>query len=134
VPLNEGDLFSTNQIREGLDALHKLYGSYGYINFVTVPITEVDERSGMISLTLELDEGKQFRVRTVEVEGLNPQTRENLKWRLRPGDIFNFELLKAFFTDNKNILPSGASPLNVELLKNEKSGTMEIRLVFPSCP
>ena len=134
VPLVDGGLFSTNQIREGLDALKKLYGSYGYINFVTVPITEVDDHNGMISLILELDEGKQFRIRSVDVQGLDPQTRGALKWRLQPGDLFNYEFFKDFFTDNKNILPSGASPLNAELRKNEKSGTVDIRFVFPSCP
>jgi hypothetical protein len=88
----------------------------------------------MISLIIELDEGKQFRVRRVEVQGLDPQTRDILKWRFQAGDLFNFELLKAFFTDNKNILPSGASLLNTELIKNEKNGMVDMRLVFPSCP
>lgn len=134
VPLVDGGLFSTSQIREGLDALKELYGSYGYINLVAVPITEFDDRSGMISLILELDEGKPFQIRSVEVQGLNPQTRENLKWRLQPGDIFNYELFKDFFTDNKDILPSDASPSNAELHKDEKNGTVDVRFVFPSCP
>src|SRR5579862_2559152 len=134
VPLHEGELFRANQIREGLDSLKKLYGSYGYINFVAMPITEVDDRSGMISLILELDEGKQFRIRSVEVQGLDPQTKGALKWRIQAGDLFNYEFFKDFFTDNENILPSGASPLNAELHKNDKSGTVDIRFVFPSCP
>ena len=134
VPLHEGELFRANQIREGLDSLKKLYGSYGYINFVAMPVTEVDNRSGMISVILELDEGKQFRIRSVEVQGLDPQMNGALKWRLHPGDIFNYELFKDFFTDNENVLPSGASPVNAELHKDEKSGTVDIRFVFPSCP
>ena len=134
VPLHEGELFRANQIREGLDSLKKLYGSYGYINFVAMPITEVDDRSGMISLILELDEGKQFRIRSVEVQGLDPQTKGALKWRIQAGDLFNYEFFKDFFTDNENILPSGASPLNAELHKNDKRGTVDIRFVFPSCP
>ena len=134
VPLHEGELFRANQIREGLDSLKKLYGSYGYINFVTVPVTEVDDRNGMISLILELDEGEQFRIRGVEVQGLDPLTKGALKWRLQPGDLFNYELFKDFFTDNKGILPSGASPVNAELHKDEKNGTVDIRFVLPSCP
>jgi len=134
VPLYEGELFRANQIREGLDSLKKLYGSYGYINFVTVPITEVDDRNGMISLILELDEGKQYRIRSVEVQGLDPQMKGALKWRLQPGDLFNYELFKDFFTDNENVLPSGASPVNAELHKDEKNGTVDIRFVLPSCP
>ena len=134
VPLSEGELFSTRQIREGLDALKQLYGSYGYLNFVASPLTEVDDSSGMISLIMELDEGRQFRVRRIEVQGLDPQTEGRLKWRIKPGDIFNGKFLGDFFADNKNILPSGASPENAELHKNEKSGTVDVLFRFPTCP
>lgn len=134
VPLIDGGLFSTSQIREGLDALKKLYGSHGYINFVATPITEVDDRSGMISLILELDEGKPFRIRSVEVQGLDPQTEGILRWPFHPGDIFNYELFEDFFADNKDFLPPGASARNAELIKSEKSGTVDIRFVFRSCP
>ena len=133
VPLSNGELFSTKQIREGLDALGRLYHSHGYINFVATPVTEVDDSDGTISLTLELDEGKQFRLRKTEVQGLNPQSESALMWPMQPGDIFNGELFENFFTDNKDILPAGASPRNAELKKNEKSGTVDIRLVFPTC-
>ena len=133
VPLSDGDLFRTKQIREGLDALGRLYHSHGYINFVAMPLTEVDDSNGTISLTLELDEGRQFRLRKTEVYGLEPQAANALKWPMHPGDIFNNELFEDFFTDNKGILPAGASPRNVELKKNEKSRTVDIRLVFPAC-
>ena len=133
VPLSNGELFSTKQIREGLDALGRLYHSHGYINFVATPVTEVDDSDGTISLTLELDEGKQFRLRKTEVQGLNPQSESALKWPMHPGDIFNNELFEDFFTDNKDILPAGASPRNAELIKNEKYGTVDIRFVFPTC-
>src|SRR5579862_348351 len=50
VPLNDGDLLSTKQIKEGLDALKRLYGSHGYINCVAIPLTEADDSNGTISL------------------------------------------------------------------------------------
>ena len=134
VPLSDGDLFSTKQIREGLDALARLYHSHGYINFVAMPLTEVDDSNGTISLTLGLDEGRQFRLRKAEVQGLEPHAANALRWPMQPGDIFNNKLLEDFFTDNKGTLPAGTSPSNVELKKNEKYGTVDIRLVFPACP
>ena len=134
VPLSEGELFSTRQIRDGLDALKQLYSSHGYINFVATPLIEVDDRSGMISLIMELDEGRQFRLRKIEVQGLDPQTEDRLKWQMKPGDIFNSYFVEAFFADNKNILPSGASPENAELYKNEKNRTVDVLFRFPTCP
>jgi outer membrane protein assembly factor BamA len=88
----------------------------------------------MISLILELDEGRQFRIRKREVQGLDPQTESRLKWRIQPGDVFNNELFEEFFVDNKDILPSGASPTNAELRKNEKFGTVDVLFRFPICP
>jgi hypothetical protein len=88
----------------------------------------------MISLIMELDEGRQFRVRKIEVQGLDLQTEGRLKWQMKPGDIFNSYFVEAFFTDNKNILPSGASPENAELYKREKYGTVDVRFRFPTCP
>jgi len=134
IALSAGDLFRTTPIREGLDALKRLYGSRGYINFVATPITEVDDGSGTISLIMELDEGRQFHVRKIRVQGVDPRTEGSLKWRIHPGDIFNNELFEDFFADNKGILPAGASPRNAELTKIEKNGTVDIRVVLQTCP
>jgi outer membrane protein assembly factor BamA len=134
VPLTDGELFRTGQIRKGIDALKRLYLVHGYINFVATPLTEVDDRTGMISLILELDEGRQFRVGKVEVLGLDPQTERALKWRIQPGDIFKFDFFNEFFADNKDILPTGASPENAEMSKNEKNGIVDVLFRFTTCP
>ena len=39
-PLKEGELFSADKIRKALDNYKKLYGEYGYIDFVSEPITD----------------------------------------------------------------------------------------------
>lgn len=134
VPLQEGDIFSAEKIREGLDRLKKLYGPAGYINLVVTPVTEVDDATQRISLVLELDEGRQFRVEKFEVIGLDAQAEGALKWRLHQGDIFNYELFEDFLTDNKDTLPHCISPSNAELRKSEKKATVEIRIVIPACP
>src|SRR5882762_9249285 len=43
IPMREGELFSVERVRAGIEALTKLYGSHGYIDFTVVPDTEVDE-------------------------------------------------------------------------------------------
>ena len=43
-PLKSGDIFSTDKVRKALEDYKKLYGQYGYIEFVPTPITEVNER------------------------------------------------------------------------------------------
>jgi len=134
IALSDGDLFRTESIREGLDSLKRLYSSHGYIEFVATPITDADDGNGTILLIMELSEGKQYRLRKLEVQGLDSQTEGNLKWRIQSGDIFNKELFEEFFTDNKDVLPAGASPLNADWRMNYRTGTIDIRIkLFPAC-
>jgi outer membrane protein assembly factor BamA len=133
IPLSDGELFRTDSIREGLDALKHLYSSHGYIEFVATPITEVDDDTRTILLIIELNEGKPFHVRSIGVQGLDQQTEAKLKWRIQAGDVFDNELFEDFFADNKDVLPAGASPKNAEMTKIGKYGTVDIRVVFRTC-
>ena len=60
VPLQDGDVFNVAKIHEGLGAIHKLYGTQGYINFVATPITEVNRENHHIAIIMEFDEGCEF--------------------------------------------------------------------------
>ena len=70
IPLRDGEFFDVAQVREGIVALTKLYGSHGYINFMAIPDAEADENLQRISLVIALDEQKQFRVGSVEIRDL----------------------------------------------------------------
>jgi len=35
--MRKGDVFSTDKLRKGLENMRKLYGQFGYINFVRSP-------------------------------------------------------------------------------------------------
>ncbi len=39
IPLREGQLFNAAKIRDGLDALRRMYGAKGYIDFTPQPLT-----------------------------------------------------------------------------------------------
>lgn len=131
-PLSDGDVLDASRIKEGLDALSRFYHSRGYINFAATSETITDDKNATISLIMVLDEGKQFRIRSLDVQGLDQQTTGSLKWRVQPGDLYDFEFFKDFFTDNRNILPSGGASQSNHM--NEERGTVDIRFVFPSCP
>lgn len=133
IPMSEGDLFAAKQIREGLDALKNLYGSNGYIDFVATPLTEVDDAHQRISLTMELYQEKQYRVCTVEVFGPNPAMETLLRSRLKPGDIFTGRAIENFFKENASALPSDISPADIEVVRNTKSGIVNLRFNFQTC-
>ncbi len=90
----EGDPFSTTKLRKGLENLRKLYGEFGYIDFVPEPGFDIVPNTDKIDLTLTADEGKQFFVRRIDFSG-NVTTRDKVIRReimLDEGDIFNNRL------------------------------------------
>jgi outer membrane protein assembly factor BamA len=133
VPLREGDLFNVEKIREGLEALKKLYDSNGYIDFTASPDMEVDEASRRISLVMVLDQQKQYRVGKVEILGVDARTASNLRSKLKPGDIFNSRLVDDFLKENKAALPADASPRDIEVHRDVRNGTVDARADFRTC-
>jgi hypothetical protein len=134
IPLREGDLFNVQKIREGLDALRRLYLRKGYIDFTASPISSVDDVQQTVSLLFELDPQKQFRVSTIEILGLDPAMESLLRSQIRSGDIFDATLINSFYKDHKSALPPDASPADSEVRRNLKDGTVDIKLDFRPCP
>ena len=92
--IKDGDIFDTEAIRKGLEALRKAYAALGYINFTPVPNTEANDEKKLISLRIDVDEGKQFFVRRIEFQG-NTTTRDKVIRRelaLEEGQVYNGNL------------------------------------------
>ena len=94
--MNEGDIFNVKKLRDGLENLKKLYGEFGYIDFVAEPSFEFRDAEDQpkIDLNLSVEEGKQFFVRRINFSG-NDTTRDKVIRRellLDEGDMFNTRL------------------------------------------
>jgi outer membrane protein insertion porin family len=92
--MSQGDVFSTAKLRKGFTELQKLYGQFGYIDFVAEPSFEPIPNTDKIDLTLTADEGKQFFVRRIDFSG-NITTRDRVIRRqllIDEGDIYNTRL------------------------------------------
>lgn len=89
-----GDEFSTEKMQKGLDDLRKLYGNFGYIDFVPTPDPEVVPGKDQIDLTVDVDEGHQFFVRRIDFQG-NTTTRDKVIRRemlIDEGDLYSRQL------------------------------------------
>jgi outer membrane protein insertion porin family len=92
--MNEGDVFSTAKLRKGVENMRKLYGEFGYIDFVVEPDPEPVPGTNKVDLNLSVDEGKQFFVRRIDFTG-NNTTRDKVIRRellIDEGDLFNSRL------------------------------------------
>ncbi len=129
--LKEGDIFSAAKVRKALDNYKKLYGEYGYIDFVATPLTEPDDAKKIVNMTMEFDQQKQYFVRRIEFSG-NTTTRDKVIRRellLDEGQMYNNRLWElsilrlnqlGYFNDIK--------PEDAELKRNVKAGTVDITL------
>jgi outer membrane protein insertion porin family len=96
--MEEGAIFDVSKLRKGMENLKKLYGEFGYIDFVAEPSFEFPEpekgAAPRIDLHLAVEEGKQFFVRRINFSG-NTTTRDKVIRRelfLDEGDMFNTRL------------------------------------------
>jgi outer membrane protein assembly factor BamA len=134
--IREGEVFDTLKLGEGIEALRYLYAERGFINFAAVPSFQVDESRSLITLVLDLDQGKQFHVGTFRILGLEPALAQELiaESGLAAGSIFNPRLLTKFFQSNRSVLPSDANADNdTEYKVNENDATVDIILDFRTC-
>jgi len=133
--LQDGGLFDVSKIRDGLEAIGRLYGSKGYIDATPEPDTTIDEKDSRIDVLIKVDEQKPYRIAKIEFLGLGTKTRNELSAPQQVGDFFNPALWHTFFKANKPLLPPDSSPSrNMPVSRDTTNGIVDITLDFRSCP
>ena len=107
--LSEGDVFNESKVRDSIDALKALYGSHGHIDFVAIPLVDVDDKRLRISLVMELNQEQQFGIGKVEVFSSSPQFDQAARLNLKPGDIFDIGAFRSLLKENAALLPPDIS-------------------------
>ncbi|MBZ5568493.1 MAG: outer membrane protein assembly factor BamA [Acidobacteriia bacterium] len=132
VPMKDGDIFDIELVRKGLKNLRDAYGELGYINFTPVPDTQFDDEKKLISLTIDLDEGKPFYVRRIEFKG-NTTTRDKVIRRelaVEEGQVYNSRLwdLSILRLNQLGYFDTLKPEQDSEVRQNNQEGTVDITL------
>src|SRR5205807_4734667 len=126
------DILNTANEHKGLEYLRKAYGELEYINFIPVTETKIDDDKKLITLDIDVDEGKQFFVRRIEFQG-NTTTRDKVIRRelvVEEGQVYNsrrweFSLLRlnqlGYFEQLK-------PEQDTTVAKNERDATVDLTL------
>jgi outer membrane protein assembly factor BamA len=132
--IRNGDIFSREKIANGLENLRKAYPEFGYLNYTGVPSTTFDDEKKLAYLDVDVDEGKQFIVSDVKVEGLDETARQHLlkELALRPGGVYNSRLWERSRSRISSLFPCDCNPSR-PLHLDERSGTVEMILDFRPC-
>lgn len=132
IPMETGELFNTEKMRQGIKNLHDLYASY--LNFTPVPDTTIDDLRGTVDVTFDLDEGKPFRFGPLVLDGPEPHPGAGKalleSWKTLQGQPYNPERLQQWFVDNQSSLPPNPERL-MEISQDNTAGIAIVRLWLP---
>jgi outer membrane protein assembly factor BamA len=134
VPMRDGDLVSFGAMRDGLEAFRQLYDSRGYVDFTSVPVTDIDDESNQISLIFQMDQERQFYIAKIDFLGNRPQAEDILRSQMKVGDIFSEHAVDEFYLQNKSLLPADASSRDLVVSRNQKAGSVTLTFDFRDCP
>lgn len=111
--------------------MRKVYGERGYINFTPVPNTNVYPDK-TIRLTIDIDEGKQFRIGEMRVLGTSQSiANEIVRAFPRKGTAYNSAELEAAFNEIRPKIPVELRLKFEELIeirKHEPEGVVDLTL------
>jgi outer membrane protein insertion porin family len=128
--INDGEIFSREKIAKGLENLRKVYGEYGYINYTGVPATTFDDEKRLAFLEIEVDEGKQFYVSSIDIVGADAELLNDLA--IKPGQIYNMRLIELFL--RKHLPGADVNDPDVQRRRlDERNGTVALTFDFRLC-
>ncbi|HKO03755.1 MAG TPA: POTRA domain-containing protein [Candidatus Acidoferrales bacterium] len=133
VPLQRGDLFSVEKIRQGLEALARLYGTRGYIDSTSNLVSDVDQERRVVSLTIEVDAGVQFKLKNLEITGANPGMESQLRSFLKSGEALDTGALREFVKNNAEKLPPDVWRRRFLFLREPTAGTVDLKIDLRPC-
>jgi outer membrane protein assembly factor BamA len=133
-PINDGDVASRQKIAKGLDNLRRAYGDRGYINFTSVPDIEFDDEGKVMSLVIDMDEGKLFRMGDFTVVGLDEPKRQELlkEFPMKRGQAYDGRLFDSFMLRHPAISAPN-DPNRTSRRLDERVGTVSITVYAQSC-
>lgn len=99
--LRQGDIAKGEDIGKWLfEDLKRVYGEMGHIEFTAEPVPEFKAATnganeGVVDFKVTIEEGRQFRVHAITLQGSNLPDEELLGLlRIRAGDVFNQRLFE----------------------------------------
>jgi outer membrane protein assembly factor BamA len=127
-PLKNGDLFSREKVANGLDSLHQVYASNGFIDFASIPNIE-HSSDARVDLSVGVMEGTQYHVGKLEIfTGKDVAEKLRAEWELPEGAVFDITYVDKYIDRNRSLLPSGFQRSHVQIVRDCPNATVEIRL------
>lgn len=134
IPLRPGELVNVEKADEGVEAIRRLYASHGYLDLQITPNFQMDNHDDRISLFVMLDQGDQYRVGKIVALGFGPAGKKMLNSKIKPGDVFDWNVVRNFYARFSWLMPPDASVRDDQIDWNPKTSRVNLVLDFRACP
>jgi outer membrane protein assembly factor BamA len=133
IHLQPGAPVNPLQLKNDLEAIHRLYGTRGHVKAAVESQPEFDDAAGTVSYQLKVTEGDVYKMGDIDLEGLEDKaaTRIREDWTLREGEIYDSSYSQRFVKQALADLPADAHwSINVNESVNEQDKTVDVTLKF----
>jgi outer membrane protein assembly factor BamA len=127
--LQRGDVFNVSKIRRGIQRITALYGNRGYIDMTAEPEFTIHDDDSGIDLGFDINQGSQYRIKSVEIRGLDRASENALLSNLQAGQVFDRAVLNEFYKTHPDVVPSE----NVRFWRDVHNSTIEIVMDAQAC-
>jgi outer membrane protein insertion porin family len=115
--MKTGELADGLKIDKALMAVAKAYGRRGYLFLSLKPDVEFADATRRVTYRVQIKEGEQFRMGTLDIKGLSAADTNRLKamWKLQAGEVYDAHYSKEFMDKALlQILRPGRRPPQIE--------------------
>ncbi len=100
--MKPGEVANGKKFDKGLTEVQKAYGKHGHIQAHMKPEPEFDDAAPNVTFKIEVNEGPQFHVGTVEFKGFSADDTATLnkKWNLKSGEVYDQSYAAQFIRQN----------------------------------
>ena len=137
INLRPGDIADGEKLGSAIfERVKEAYGNLGYIQY-TAEITPAfhlkkEAEEGVADFVIAIDEGLQFKIRSIKFAGGDSKTNEMLRRELmvRDGEVYNFDLFSKSVMRMNNTGLYDQIDLNrdVDYQTNEKAGLLDVTI------
>ncbi len=105
IKLKKGDIFSRDELRQGVNRIIDRYDSMARPFANVVPLFNIDQEKKTVAITVDIQEGGEVRIGRIEIGG-NTKTRDKVirrEMRLDEGDLYSKKALKRSYERLNNL-------------------------------
>lgn len=131
-------MFDVGKIQTGLENLRRVYCNAGYVNFTSVPDTQVDEPNRMISLRVEVDEGPVYRYGKLIVDGEESELGARQKllaaWKPYQGRLYDCGKSLENFLHDLHARPNVKPDQVLKTSMDNEAQTVNVQITLAKSP